>query len=62
MFFAVLPKSDDIRPSNRAVTKGNPVTVEIYCATVVFPHPGGPYNNNEFVISIPTFIKLSRFL
>ena len=47
MFLAVFPNSEDTIASNLAITKGNPICSEIYLATVVFPHPGFPYNNKE---------------
>ena len=42
MFFAVLPRKEETRPSSLAVTRGRPREAAQNSAAWVLPQPGGP--------------------
>ena len=52
----MLPKYDDINPSSLVVINGNSVSLDIYSASLLFPHPGGPKNINVLGKFIPLLI------
>src|SRR6266478_9583495 len=60
IFFAVLPRKEEISPSRRATYIGSAKRREIYAARWLLPQPGGPYNRRFVPAFTPLFCNSTR--